>query len=94
MIKTKREIEATIKILSESSVKNPFLISIMNTCEKDSHHNIGRSFTKDSWVVHRVTTSDNECITSDKKWQRMATSDNKRVVQRMKTNKSKWKKRF
>ena len=71
MIKRKREIKATIGILSESSMENPFLISIINTCEKHSHHNIGRSFIKrltsgassdNEWqrVVQQVTTNDNE----------------------------------
>ena len=46
MVKIKGEIEATIGILSESSKENLFLISITNTCEKLSHHNIGRSFIK------------------------------------------------
>ena len=93
MIKSKREIEATIGILSESSMENPFLILIINTCEKHSHHNIGRSFIKilmsggssdNEWkrVVQQVTTNDND----------VTTSDNKRLVQPKKTNKSKWKK--
>ena len=71
MIKRKRERKATIGILSESSMENPFLISIINTCEKHSHHNIGRSFIKrltsgassdNEWqrVVQQVTTNDNE----------------------------------
>ena len=46
MVKIKGEIEATIGMLSESSMENLFLISITNTCEKLSHHNIGRSFIK------------------------------------------------
>ena len=41
-----REIEATTGILSESSMENLFLISIINTCKKHSHHNIGRLFIK------------------------------------------------
>ena len=71
MIKSKREIEARIRLLSESSMENPFLILIINTCEKHSHHNIGRSFIKrltsgassdNEWqrVVQQVTTNDNE----------------------------------
>ena len=57
MIKSKREIEATIGILPESSMENLFLISIINNCEKHSHHNNERSFIK------RLTSgasSDNE----------------------------------
>ena len=57
MIKRKREIETTIGIISESSMENAFLISIINICEKLSRHNIGRSFIK------RLTSgasSDNE----------------------------------
>ena len=57
MVKIKGEIEVTIGILSESSMKNLFVISITNTCEKLSHYNIGRSFIK------RLTSnasSDNE----------------------------------
>ena len=57
MIKRKREIETTIGRISESSMENAFLISIINICEKHSHHNIGRSFMK------RLTSgasSDNE----------------------------------
>ena len=46
MMENKGEIEATTGILSESSMENPFLISIINTCKKHSHHNIGRSFIK------------------------------------------------
>ena len=46
MNKSKREIDITIGILSESSIGNAFLISIKSTCEKHSHHNIGRSFIK------------------------------------------------
>ena len=42
VVKIKREIELTIGILSQSSVENLFLISIINACEKHSHHNIGR----------------------------------------------------
>ena len=71
MIKSKREIEATIGILSESSMENPFLILIINTCEKHSHHNIGRWFIKSStsgassdneWqrVIQQVTTNGNQ----------------------------------
>ena len=40
MVKIKGEIEAIIEILSESSMENLFLISIANTCEKLSHHNM------------------------------------------------------
>ena len=46
MVKIKGEIEAKIGILSESSKENLFLITITNTCEKVSHHNIGKSFIK------------------------------------------------
>ena len=46
MIKNKRETEARIGLLSESSMENAFFILIINTCEKHSHHSIGRSFTK------------------------------------------------
>ena len=46
MIKSKRETEARIGLLSESSMENAFFILIINTCEKHSHHSIGRSFTK------------------------------------------------
>ena len=46
MNKSKKEIETTIGILSESSIGNAFLISIINTCEKHPDHNIGRSFIK------------------------------------------------
>ena len=71
MVKIKTEIEATIGILSESSMGNLFLISIIKTCEKYSHHSIGRSFIKrltsgassdNDWqrVVQQVTTNDNE----------------------------------
>ena len=34
MIQSKREIEATFAILSESLMENPFLILIINTYEK------------------------------------------------------------
>ena len=71
MNKSKREIETTIAILSESSIGNAFLISVINTSEKHSEHNIGRSFIKrltsgassdNEWqrVVQQVTTKDNE----------------------------------
>ena len=71
MIKIKRETDATIGLLSESSMENAFLILIKNTCEKHSHHNIGRSFIKrptsgassdNEWqrVVQQVTTNGNE----------------------------------
>ena len=54
MIKSKREIETTIGILSESSMEKIFLISIfiifLNldffTCEKHSHRNIEILLTK------------------------------------------------
>ena len=71
MNKSKREIETTIRIPSESTMENAFLISIINTCEKHSHHNIERSFIKRltsaassdnerQRVVQQVTTNDNE----------------------------------
>ena len=71
VVKIKREIELTIGILSQSSMENFFLISIINACEKHSHHNIGRSFIKrvtsgassdneGQRVVQQVTTNDNE----------------------------------
>ena len=71
VVKIKREIELTIGILSQSSVENLFLISIINACEKHSHHTIGRSFIKrvtsgassdneGQRVVQQVTTNDNE----------------------------------
>ena len=46
MIKSKTEIETSIGIISESSIENALIISIINTYEKHSHHNIGRSFIK------------------------------------------------
>ena len=71
VVKIKREIELTIGILSQSSMENFFLISIINACEKHSHHNTGRSFIKrvtsgassdneGQRVVQQVTTNDNE----------------------------------
>ena len=80
MNKSKREIETTIRIPSESTMENAFLISIINTCEKHSHHNIERSFIK------RLTSdasSDNErqrvvqqVTTNDNKWQQACGSAN------------------
>ena len=65
-----REIEATTGILSESSMENLSLISVINTCKKHSHHNIGRSFIK------RLTSG----ASCDKewynKWQQMTANDN------------------
>ena len=72
MIKSKREIEARIRLLSEGSMENPFLILIINTCEKHSHHNIGRSFIK---RLKSGASSDNEWF---KKRQQMTTNDKKR----------------
>ena len=45
----------------ESSMENLFLISIINTCEKLSHHNIEKSFIK------RLTSG----ASSDNEWQRV-----------------------
>ena len=74
MVKIEGEIEATIGILSESSMENLFLISITNTCEKVPHHNIERSFIK------KLTSG----ASSDNEWQRVVqqvptndTNDNK-----------------
>ena len=65
-----REIEATTGILSESSMENLFLISVINTCKKHSHDNIGRSFIK------RLTSGASSYKEWYNKWQQMTTSDN------------------
>ena len=94
MIKSKREIEATIGILSESSMENPFLILIINTCEKHLHHNIGRSLIKilmsggssdNEWqrVVQQVTTNDNE-------WQQVTTNVSFSEWKQIRASEKKW----